>query len=112
MNSNSDQRRIAFGYNRDQTNRIILHTGQAAAVKLIYQSYADGQTITAIAEMLKNAGIPSPQNKPTWGKQTIANILSNPHYLGDADYPRIIDTELYDAVQRIKEKRSPASKKN
>jgi hypothetical protein len=107
MNSNSDQKRIAFGYNRDQTNRIILHTGQAAAVKLIYQSYADGHTIAAIAEMLKNAGIPSPQNKPTWGKQTIANILSNPHYLGNKDYPQIIDTELFDVVQTIK-----ASKKN
>lgn len=110
MNSNSNQKRIAFGYNRNPANRIELHSGQAAAVKLIYQSYADGMSIAAIAEMLESAGIPSPQNKPAWSKQTIANILSNPHYLGDADYPRIIEAELYDTVQALKEERAPASK--
>jgi hypothetical protein len=110
INSNSNQKRIAFGYNRNPVNRIELHPGQAAAVQLIYKSYAEGQSITAIAEMLKSAGIPSPQNKPSWGKQTIANILSNPHYHGDNDYPRIIETELFDTVQMLKGKRAPVSK--
>lgn len=110
MNSNSGQKRIAFGYNRGPVNQIELHPTQALAVKLIYQSYADGQSIAAIAEMLKNARIPSPQNKREWAKQTLANILSNPHYIGDADYPPIIEQKLYNAVQALKAKRAAAAR--
>lgn len=36
MNPNSNQKRIAFGYMRDQNNKIVLYEGQAPAVKLIY----------------------------------------------------------------------------
>ncbi len=104
------KKRIAFGYNHNAANKIELHTGQAGAVKLIYQSYVDSMSIAAITEMLESASIPSPQNKPTWGKQTITNVLSNPHYLGDADYPKIIDSELFNMVQEIKVKRKSALK--
>ena len=36
--------------------------------------------------------------------QTISNILSNPHYLGSEDYPKIIEQDLFDRVQARKEK--------
>ena len=35
MNPNSEQKRIAFGYDRDH-GRIVVNEGQAAAVQLIY----------------------------------------------------------------------------
>jgi hypothetical protein len=104
MNSNSQQKRIAFGYNRGPINQIELHPGQAAAVALIFKAYAEGDSIAQIAGMLEAAKIPSPQNKPTWGKQAISNVLSNPHYLGEAPYIQIVDQELYDQVQAIKSK--------
>jgi hypothetical protein len=108
MNPDSKQKRIAFGYNRD-INKIVLHAGQKAAVQLIYQHYVEGQSIADIAKFLGNASIPSPQNKPVWSKQTLANILSNPHYIGDAVYPKIIDENLFNSVQALKVKRAPAS---
>ena len=101
MNPNSPQKRIAFGYNRHY-GTIVLHDGQAACVKLIFTYYDDGKSISWIKEALEDMGFPSPLNKRTWGKQTISNILSNPHYLGSEEYPKIIEKDLFDRVQQRK----------
>lgn len=101
MNPASEQKRIAFGYNRDYEN-IVINEGQAAAVKLIYTWYSEGRGLGEIKAMLEGMCIPSPQNKPTWGKQVLSNILSNPHYLGSDTYPAIISQELFNTVQTIK----------
>lgn len=102
MNPDSNQNRIAFGYFREGKHSIILHKGQAAAVTLIFQYYSEGRSIASIKETLEDINIPSPLNGKRWSKQTIANILSNPHYLGDEVYPTIISKELFETAQRIK----------
>ena len=103
MNPASAQKRIAFGYNRDE-NKIVVNEGQAACVKMIFDYYLEGKSLSAIKEILEGVGIPSPQNKPTWGKQTLSNILSNPHYLGSEEYPLIISQDIFDKVQELKTK--------
>ena len=108
MNPNSEQKRIAFGYNRGRRNQIELNPGQAAAVKLIYMMYAEGKSIAEIKEILESIHIPSPYNKIKWSKQTISNILSNPHYLGGEPYIPIVDQKVYDQVQVIKIDRAPS----
>lgn len=67
MNPTSEQKRIAFGYNRHE-NRIVINEGQAACVKLIFDYYLQGNSLSQIKAILEGLGIPSPQNKPTWGK--------------------------------------------
>lgn len=99
--SYENQKRIAFGYNRGPANQIEIHRAQALTVKLLYEYYTEGFSIRKIAEKLELHGIPSPYNKPKWGTQTIANILSYERYVGDDDYPVIIDRELFDRVQEI-----------
>ena len=106
MNSESSQKRIAFGYNREPNGKIILHPGQAAVVKLIYTWYLEGKSLSSIKELLEDNSIPSPQNKPTWGKQTLSNILTNPHYLGSEIYPEIIDRVTFDAAQTVMAKKA------
>ena len=101
MNLNSTQKRIAFGYNRDY-GKIVLHEGQTAAVKLIFMYYLQGKSLGEIKDILEGMWIPSPQNKPTRGKQVISNILSNVHYLGSDVYPPIITQEDFDKVQEIR----------
>lgn len=86
MNPNSDQKRIAFGYNREY-GKMVLHEGQCACVNLIFMNYLEGVSINKIKEILENSGIPSPLNKAKWGKQAIANILSNPHFTRIDGYP-------------------------
>lgn len=101
MNPESNQKRIAFGYDRFN-GRIVINEGQAAAVKLIYTWYAEGTSLGEIKKRLEGMCIPSPQNKPTWGKQALSNILSNTHYLGSDIYPTLIPEVLFETVQSIK----------
>ena len=102
MNPNSEQKRIAFGYNRNSKSEIVIHPGQAAAVKLIFDYYLEGCSMAKIKENLESMGIPSPLNGKKWSKQTLANILSNPHYLGDEFYPTIVLEEQYNLAQTKK----------
>lgn len=62
MNSNSEQKRIAFGYNRNSKNEIVIHPGQAAAVKLIFDYYLEGCSMAKIKDNLEGMRIPSPLN--------------------------------------------------
>ena len=46
--------------------------------------------------------IPSPSNKTVWGRQIINNVLSNENYLGNSDYPQIINEELWNVAHNKK----------
>ncbi len=96
-----EQIRIAFGYNRSPSNKIEINEGQAAAINLIYSWYAEGDSIGTIKERLESAMVPSPQNKPKWGKQSLHNILTYDRYVGDEIYPKILDAELYEKVRKV-----------
>ena len=106
MMTEKTQKRIAFGYNRNASNRIEINETQALAVKLLYELYADGESMAAISERLEACNIPSAYNNPKWGRQAIANILSYERYVGDSDYPIIIEQELFDKVQMIRRARA------
>ncbi|MBU3145800.1 recombinase family protein [Clostridium sp. CF012] len=96
------KKRIAFGYNRGFTNRIEINELQAMAVKLIYELYADGESMGSISSRLEECSVPSPYNNPKWGKQAISKILSYERYIGDEYYAKIIDEDLFKEVQRIR----------
>ena len=106
MNIHSEQKRIAFGYNRGPINQIEINEGQAGVVKLIFNWYCEGKSLSQIADILSGMFVPSPQNKQTWGRQVLSNILSNAHYIGEDDYPKIISSEQFQIVQKIKKQRS------
>lgn len=103
MNPDSKQKRIAFGYNRAENGQIVINEGQAAAVSLIFSYYLEGKGLSEIVDILEDFSIPSPQNKPQKGKQTLSNILSNIHYVGSDVYPTIIDRDTFDRAQAIME---------
>lgn len=102
----TEQKRIAFGYNRSESNRIIINEPQALTVKLIFELYAKGKSLEKISQQLAACEIPSPYNNPKWGKQALSKILSYERYLGTADYPKIIDQGLYDLVLVIRQSRA------
>lgn len=103
--SDKIQKRIAFGYNKGPANQLEINQAQEMAVKLLYEYYTEGLSLRAIAEKLESHGIPSPYNNPKWGIQAIANILSYERYVGDVDYPAIINRDLFDHVQAIRSTR-------
>lgn len=96
------QKRIFFGYTRNDMNEIVIYEKQAEVVKLIFELYSFDQSLAKISKHLEMYHIPSPSNKPLWGRQIINNILSNENYLGNDDFPRIITEELWNSVQNKK----------
>lgn len=102
MNPPSEQKRIAFGYNRGPSNQIEINEGQAAAVKLIFDWYCEGKSLARITELLTDMHVPTAHNRQAWGRQALASILSNRHYIGEDCYPAIISPEQFQAVQELK----------
>ena len=97
------QKRIVFGYNRNALNRFEINQSQALAVKLLFELYADGESMQSISTKLELCNVPSPYNNPKWGKQAIAKILSYERYIGDENYPQIIENKLFDRVQKVRQ---------
>lgn len=93
------QKRISFGYKRNDKNEIVVYKEQAEVVKLIFELYSLDQSLSKISEYLEIYRIPSPSNKALWGRQIINNVLSNINYIGNGDYPQIITEELWNSVQ-------------
>lgn len=98
----SNQKRISFGYTRNALKEIVIYEEQAEIVKLIFELYSLGQSLSDISKHLEIYHIPSPSNKTVWGRQIINNVLSNENYLGNCDYPQIINEELWNAAQNKK----------
>lgn len=87
-------------------NEIVVYKEQVEVVKLIFELYSFDQSLAKISKHLEMYHIPSPTNKPLWGRQIIDNILSNENYIGNSDYPRLITEDLWNAVQNKKHRSS------
>ena len=98
--------------------------------------FLEGKTYRSIVQHLTNQGIPTPSGKTQWSVSTVASILTNEKYKGDAllqktytldflsktikknkgevqqyyienSHPAIIDPEIFDLVQSEIKKRQP-----
>ncbi len=65
----------------------MIYEEQAEVVKLIFELYSFDQSLAKISRHLEMYNIPSPSNKPLWGRQIINNVFSNANYIGNAHYP-------------------------
>lgn len=94
-------RTILYGYRKEQFEFYIVPE-EAEIVKTIFNEYLGGKTLLEIANSLTNKGIVYYQDKTIWSKQAVRRILENSHYLGDADYPQIIDKETYEKANKMR----------
>ncbi|MCM1062284.1 MAG: recombinase family protein [Eubacterium sp.] len=99
---NKIQKRVFFGYDRNALGKFVIWEKQAEVIRYIFATYACGHSLAFIANELKILGIPSPTNKPTWGRQIINNILENEKYLGNEDYPKIVEDAVFEQVTKVK----------
>jgi hypothetical protein len=99
MNPASAQKRIAFGYNRDG-NKIVINEGQAACVKLIFNYYAEGKSLSEIKSILEGIGLP-PRRTSRLGESKPSPIFS----------PTLI-TWVLKSIPRLSPKTSSIKSKN
>jgi len=69
-------------------------------IRLIYESYLSGQSLSGLSKMLAEKSILSPAGKETWSNAALDKLLSNKKYIP------IVGMEKYFAVQFEKDHRS------
>lgn len=94
-------RTILYGYRREQFEYYIVPE-ESEIVKSIFSDYLAGKTLLKIAQSLTAKQVVYYQEKTTWSKQAVRRIIENIHYLGDADYPQIIDKESFDKANKMR----------
>lgn len=73
-----------LGYTKDENGRLVIDPEQAEVVRQIYREYLDGYSGDKIAAGLERDGILTGAGNPHWHTSTIAKILRNEKYMGDA----------------------------
>ena len=73
-----------LGYDKGEDGKLVINPEQAETVRLIYRLFLEGMTPYSIAKHLTSLGIKSPMGKDKWNGSTVAQILSNEKYKGDA----------------------------
>ncbi len=88
---------MPFGYCMRE-GRICIVEAEAEVVRMIFTSYAEGNSYDALAEWLNN-GAPAYFPGKRWNKNTVARILQDERYLGSNVYPAIITATAFKTRQ-------------
>jgi len=73
-----------LGYDRGPDGNLVVNPEQAKTVRYIYTLFLQGMSFNGIAARLTAEGIRTTSGKTRWHNSTIASILSNEKYKGDA----------------------------
>ncbi len=127
--------RICYGYTHDESGKLIAEPQESEIVRLIFDLYLGGISLSGISKELQRHGFLSPTGKETWTPRAIDKLLSNEKYTGNVllqktyvpnpftgaqeenqgvitqylyenNHEGIISKELFQAVQAEKQKRA------
>ena len=100
MGSNRTQ---PFGY-RMEYGKVVIDPDESRWVVYIYEQYIQGASFKGLSDTLCGTGIRYDGDKH-WNKNMVARILQDRRYIGDGEYPRIIDDcTFYRADQKRSKK--------
>ena len=89
-------RKLPFGYQM-RMGEIIRNEPEAKAVQDIFLQYTLGASLKEIAAQMNKTG-PTYDEGKSWNKNMVARILENAKYTGADDYPKLVDTALFEAA--------------
>lgn len=99
-------RNILFGYCMIN-GKYAVNTIETSAVKQIFTEYSDGKSLNEIAAKMT---VPYHSEKPVWNKNMVKRVLENRRYIGEFDYPQIIESQIFIDVQNIKSEKNTRTK--
>lgn len=73
-----------LGFRQGADGKPEIDPEEAKTVKLIYDRYLMGDSLSGIAKKLEELKIPTPAGKAKWQQSTLRSILTNEKYKGDA----------------------------
>lgn len=95
-------RYIPYGY-KFEGGQPVPHPAESEIVREIFNQYCTGDSLKVIAEELTSRKVEYSQGKANWDKARIKRILENARYIGENDYPAIIEKEQFVAANLKKE---------
>ena len=72
-----------YGYRRNTSDELVIFDPEAAVIRLIFDAYLKGATISQLIELLEIRHIPSPTGNAKWCRRSIDKLLDNEKYVGD-----------------------------
>ena len=114
-----------YGFTKKKDGRGFVLTPdekEAEIVKYIFDQYANGESLLGICRALNDRGVTT-RKGGKWGDSSLKQILTNPSYIGkvnawtkgvyyEGKHDGFIDEDIYNAVQLIREKSAPKTKKD
>ena len=94
-------RMISYGYGIEN-GRIVIIPSEAEIVKQIFSDYENGKILKEIAADLTERGVEFFDGNCNWNKNTVVRIIQNEKYIGEKNYPAIINIEVFEKVNRQK----------
>ena len=85
-----------FGY-RMEYGKVATDPDEARWVVYIYEQYILGESFKSLSDTLCGMAIQYDAGKQ-WNKNMVARILQEKRYTGEGQYPRIIDTEIFQSA--------------
>lgn len=95
------QRKIPFGYTMKK-GEIQCSPTESAAVKEIFRLYVDGMAYSKIAAEMMRRGLRYHSHTAEWNKHMVKRILENERYLGEKEYPPILEPEDFLRAQLVR----------
>lgn len=104
-------RRILYGYRKEQFEFYVVPE-EAVVVREIFNEYINGKTLKCIAERLTKEKVVYYKDKTEWSKNAVCRILENERYMGNTEYPKIIDRDTFYKAWEIRLKKGGKREKD
>jgi hypothetical protein len=89
-----NNRKLPFGY-KMEFGRVVINPDEKTWVEYIFRQYVSGASFKELSEYMAQEGIPYESGK-SWNKNMIARIIGDSRYIGQRDYPAIIDVNTFE----------------
>lgn len=95
---------LKFGY-KFENMQIVIVPEEARLIKQMHRDYLAGMSTSRIAKKLNTQPIRYNEKNSKWERANVSYIFKDKAYLGNEDYPQIIEKEINDAVLALTEKK-------
>ena len=96
------KRSYPFGYCCVK-GEIMINEKEGEVVKRIFEEYAGGRSLKEIADSLNEQGIAFKTAVSPWHKSRVHHLLTDGRYIGEKNYPPLIEWELFERSARLRE---------
>jgi len=92
-----------FGYRLVDGKNLAIHEGEAAIIRQVFARYLAGESTEEIASALTRMGLRTRDGKEQWNSFSVAYILRNEKYIGDALCQKTLATDTFPFIKKRNE---------